>query len=298
MKKLLRNIFSLLPVSIRIHLKKEVSLLFNDAGYGDTLMVGAVARELKKKFGAVRITVNRTKSELLYNNPNIDATGDRYNGIDLNYHYGIHSAGAHFDKNIIDVMCRKAGIRHPSHSVDIFLSDEEKDFALRIISPLKRPVISLHTTPERFDNGRKLWPAEYWDMLADLLVALPCTLVQLGGQGERPVAGAIHLTGTQDIRRSIAVIGECDLHIGVVSSLMHGAAAMGTRALILYGGFERFRVHGYANVVPLESAIPCAPCIQAHTTIAKCDSMQCMRDILPESVYNKVKELLPITTTG
>jgi len=44
----LHKIFYSLPVSWRIRLKKKVAILYDQAGYGDTLLVGAVAREIKK----------------------------------------------------------------------------------------------------------------------------------------------------------------------------------------------------------------------------------------------------------
>ena len=107
------------------------------------------------------------------------------------------------------------------------------------------------------------------------------------------IEGTINMLGTQDIRRSIAIIEKADLHIGVVSSLMHAAAAVQTPAIILFGGFERFSIHDYTNIIPFESTIPCSPCIKANTAIEKCPlNTQCMRDITPRMVSKKVKEIL------
>lgn len=293
MKKILATIFCALPVSWQIHLRKKVSLLYDEAGYGDTIMVGAVAREIKEKYGNVKITVNRTKEELLSHNPNIDKTGQRYNGIDLNYHYGKYNTGKHFEKNLIDVMCKKVGIRSPSHSVDIYLTKDENDYAHSQIDRLKKPVITIHTTSDSFDNDRKLWPIEYWRKLIKMLLSKEYTVVQLGSSCEQYIEGAYNLIDKQDIRRAIAIIKAADLHIGIVSSLMHGAAAAGTPAIILYGGFERYFIHNYKNIHPIESHIACSPCIQAHTNIEKCPlNNQCMQEITPETVFEKVLEIL------
>lgn len=293
MKALLQKIFYSLPVSWQIHLKGRIDLLYNEAGFGDTLLVGAVAREIKRKYGRIRITANRVKEELLRNNPHVDETTERFSGIDLNYHYGKVNVGNHFEKNIIDVMCRKVGIRNVEHSVDIFLTEEELAFAQKKMASIKKPAVTIHITPGSFAMGRKLWPLKYWSKLVTLLTGKEYTVIQLGGAGERHIAGSINLIGTQDIRQSIALLKTADLHIGVVSSLMHGAAAVGTHAVILFGGFERFAAHGYDNVYPLESTIPCSPCIEANTTMTKCPlNTQCMRDISPEMVYNKVLDVL------
>ena len=294
MKKTLSKLFHRLPVPWQIHLNRKVSLLYDEAGYGDTLMVGAVAREIKKKYGNVHITVNRVKEELLENNPNIDTTGQRYDGINLNYHYRVKNdtASNQFIKNLLDVMCEKVGIHNPSHSVNIFLTDNENDYAQKQIENLETPVITIHTTPDSFDNGRKLWPVEYWEKLVGLLQNKNCSVIQLGGFGELHIKGAVDLTGKQDIRHSMALIKAANLHIGVVSSLMHGAAATGTEAIILFGGFERYSLHGYKNIHPIESSIECSPCIQAHTKIEKCPiNNKCMHEITPEIVFNKAVEV-------
>jgi len=293
MKKILSLLFHSLPISLQIRLKNEVSLLYNEAGYGDTLMIGTVAGEIKKKYGNVSITVNRAKEELLRNNPNIDYTGQRYDGIDLNYHHGRFNVGKHFEKNIIDVMCRKVGILSPTHAVNIFLTDDEVDYAHSVMDNLKKPVITIQTTADSFDNGRKLWPEEHWAELACLLIDKECSVIQMGGSGENPVKGAHNFLGKQDIRRSIAMIQSADIHVGVVSSLMHGAAAVSTPAVILYGGFERYSNHDYKNVIPIESEISCAPCIEAYTVMEKCPlNNQCMKEIPPQTVFNKVIEIL------
>ena len=115
----------------------------------------------------------------------------------------------------------------------------------------------------------------------------------MGGSGEQNIKGAVDLTGKLGIRQSIAVIKAANLHIGIVSSLMHGAAATGTEAIILFGGFERYSLHGYKNVHPIESHIECSPCIQAHTKMEKCPvDNQCMREISPEIVFRKASEVL------
>lgn len=295
MRKTLSKLFHKLPVPLQIRLRKKVSLMYNEAGYGDTLMVGAVAREIKNKYGSVHITVNRTKGELLKNNPYIDSTGGRYTDIDLNYHYETknNSSTSSLNRNLIEVMCKKVGIPNPSHSVNIFLTDNENDYAKKQIENLEPPVITIHTTPDSFDNGRKLWPVEYWEELITMLKKKICSVIQLGGSGEQHIKGTVDLTGKQDIRHSIAIIKAANLHIGIVSSLMHGAAAAGTEAIILFGGFERYLLHGYKNIHPIESHIECSPCIQAHTKIEKCPlNNQCMQEITPEIVFNKAVEVL------
>lgn len=296
MNKVLSTFFHSLPVPWQINLKKEVALLYNEAGYGDTLMVGAVAREIKRKYGEVKVTVNRTKEELLRNNPNIDSIGQRYNGIDLNYHYGNVFVGNHFENNIIDVMCKKAGVQNPEHTVDIFLTADEIRGAHSVVNSFRRPVVTIHTTPGDYSNGRKLWPEGHWTVMVKLLRERGCSIIQLGAAEEEHIDETQNFLGKQNIRSTIAIIGEADLHIGIVSSLMHGAEAVKTPTIILYGGFERYTNHSYKGTIPVESNLSCAPCIEANTVIEKCpQNNRCMKEITPEMIIDKVTRVLNLS---
>lgn len=256
-------------------------------------MIGAVAREIKKKYGTIDITVNGAHEELLRHNPNIHKTGLRHDGIDLNYHYGRHSAGAHLEKNLIDVMCKRVGIHKPSHTVDIYLTREELDYAEHHLAKLHSPVVVAHASSGPFGAGRKLWPGEHWQALAVMLRNAGCTVVQLGDDRDYRIRGAHDFVGKQDIRRSIAIIAKADVLVGIVSSLMHAASAVNTPAIIIYGGFERYQAHGYGNVTPIESPIDCSPCVQAHANMEPCPiHNRCMREIEPERIHRAVMDTL------
>ncbi len=294
MLKFLRKLLYSLPVKIRIPLLKKVSLLYYDAGLGDTLLVAAVAREIKKKYGEkIKITVNCAKQDLLKNNPYINNISNRYDGIDLNYHYGKHRSTNHFDTNLIDIMCNKVGITKPEHSVDLFLSDEEISNAKSILADVNLPFITLQTTSGFFDAGRKLWPDEYWKKLIDHLKNENITIVQLGGKEDIPIDGTINLINKLSIRESAAIISLAELHIGIVSSLMHIAEAVNTKAIILFGGFERYGAHDYNHITPIESNIDCSPCGLINTKMTPCtNDMKCMREISPEIVIRKIRSII------
>jgi len=288
-----RVLFKRLPPGVQIRLRGRVSLLYAHAGYGDTLLVGAVAREIKRVYGPVSVTVNGVREELLRGNPWVDHVGKRYDGIDLNYHHGPHHVRKGFTENLLDIMCARVGIRAPSHTVDIFLAEHEIMYAREIVKDMRRPLVTLQTSSGSFGAGRKLWPMEYWERLAGFLLAQGCSVVQLGGADDTPVQSTCNRLGGQDIRRSIAIIKEADLHIGVVSALMHGAEAVHTPAIIIFGGFERFSAHGYSSIHPIETSIDCSPCAEQNTAMTACPrNNRCMRQISPEMVLTKARELL------
>jgi ADP-heptose:LPS heptosyltransferase len=297
MTHLLRTVLWKLPIAWRIRLRRHIELHYHQCGFGDTLLLGAVAREIKHFYGnRVRVVVNGAREELLRGNPRVDSTGNRYRGIDMNYHRGKHHAGAHLERNLLDVMCRRVGIRAPEHRVDLFLDEDEIAYARRTVSTYRthrRPVITIQSGCGPFGGGRKRWPPEYWTRLVHMLTRHGASVLHVGAAGETAIPGTVSLLGVQDIRRAIAVIGEADVHVGIVSSLMHGSAAVGTPAVIIYGGFERYSAHGYATVHPIESTIDCAPCVRAGTRMPACSlGNECMRRIRPERVFRRILAVL------
>jgi ADP-heptose:LPS heptosyltransferase len=279
---------------VQIRLRQRVSLLYHNAGYGDTLLVGAVAREIKKAYGPVKITVNGIKEELLRSNPSIDATGQRFDGIDLNYHYGKpRHSGEGFTENLLDIMCARVGIKNPVHTVDFFFNQNELIYADEVLKNCCRPIITIQTASGPLGNGRKSWPVHHWKLLVGRLRESGCTVIHLGGNHDIPLPETVDRLGKQDIRRSIAILKCADVHIGVVSSLMHAAEAVKTPAVILFGGFERYSAHGYASIHPIESAIDCSPCAQPNTVMDVCPkNNRCMEEILPGTVFDKVRDIL------
>lgn len=294
MIKFLRKLIYSFPASVRIRLLKKVSLLYHDAGLGDTLLVAAVAREIKKYYGnQIKITVNCEKIELLQHNKYIDIISNRYDGIDLNYHYGKTRSTKHFDNNLIDIMCYKVGIKKTEHTVDLFLTDNEKDSAKNELSTYKKPIVTIQTTSGQFDAGRKLWTHQNWTDLVKMLNNASITTIQLGGPLDEKITGTINLIEQKTIRESAAILSQVDLHIGIVSSLMHVAEAVSIPAIILFGGFERYSAHDYKNIIPLESDIECSPCGVTNTNMTPCPfDKKCMLNITPLDVFNRVERIL------
>ncbi len=293
----LRKLFVRLPVGLQIRLRARVSLLYSGAGYGDTLLVAAVAREIKKAYGPVTIVVNGAREELLRGNPYVDQIGQRYDGVDLNYHTGTPRAEKGFRRNLLDIMCAKVGIRHPEHTVDIRLDESEMMYAREAVQKLVRPIVTIHTTAGAFGAGRKHWPHEHWEQLVRMLRTDGCSVIQLGDSNEELVKGAIDRAGRQDIRRSIAILREADIHVGVVSVFMHAAEAIRRHAVILFGGFEPYSAHGYTHIHPIESEIDCAFCAEPDTVMQPCSrDNRCMREITPEAVAHEVHAVLAATS--
>lgn len=294
MINLIRKLVYSLPARVRIPFLKKVSLLYHEAGLGDTLLVAAVAREIKQFYGDnINITVNCEKSDLLQNNKYIDTISNRYDGIDLNYHYGKSRSTKHFDTSLIEIMCRKVGINNPKHTVDLFLTDEELNNAKKLLEKYNQPIVTIQTTSGEFDASRKHWPEHSWRDLVHFLNDSSVTVLQLGSSADTVIDGTVNLINKKSIRESAAIISYADLHIGIVSSLMHVAEAVDTPAVILFGGFEKYTAHNYKNITPMESQTECSPCGLINTNMTPCPfGKKCMISISPKDVYNEVEEIL------
>ncbi len=86
----------------------------------------------------------------------------------------------------------------------------------------------------------------------------------------------------------MAAIGAADLHIGPVSGPVHIAAAVGTPAVVIYGGYEHPVCSGYAGNINLYSPVHCAPC----WLVEPCPfALECLRMISPRMVEQSVQEL-------
>lgn len=296
----MRGLGANLPVSTTIRMRGRVELLYDQAGMGDTLMVGAVARELKNRLGNTHVTVHRVIEDLLEGNPYVDDIGTAYRGIDLNYHQSPHIMRRDGSLTLIETMCRKVGIRSAENRLDMYLTKEERKNAYQALSTFPRPVITIQTTAGAYGAARKHWPHKHWKQLVSLLRQhLGATVIHLGGSGERAVDGAVNFLGSRAIRDSIAVLEQADLHIGIVSSLMHAADAVGTESVILYGGFEPYELHAYETVYPISSSPPCAPCITVRGRVAPCpNNSLCMTTISPDIVHKAAENLLRRTVGG
>lgn len=289
MIKIFRPVFRHLPLPFQFRLINRIELLYYDAGIGDSFLVGAVAREIKKKYGPKFIIVNGCHHEIFLNNPNVNQTGNAYRGIDLNYH-----RPQIFRGNFIRDMCRRLGINNPENKVDLFITEDEVRWAKEKAKDYSHPFITIQTEAGGFSADRKLWDVEKWIELVKML-SRRFTLIQLGGKQDRVIPGTVPLSGVLTIRQSAALIQQAQLHIGLVSSLMHVSNAMNTKAIILFGGFEKPEYHNYHNVSAIYSPVYCAPCITFNTKIPPCPNQKiCIKDITVEKVLNQVQNVLGI----
>jgi len=111
----------------------------------------------------------------------------------------------------------------------LHLTQAELDEGASWINRLGR-VVAIHTaSPFR----TKMWPTEYWSAVVEHLSQLGLMVVQVGGQTDERIAYTIDWLGV-DFRMMSAALRHCVAVICIDSAVQHAAAAVGSRALVLW----------------------------------------------------------------
>lgn len=137
-------------------------------------------------------------------------------------------------------------------------------------------------------HANKAWLATYWQQLGcEIHARHLAPLVQCGPVGTRALLYARSAI-TPTFRQALAVLSVCHAFIGTEGGLHHAAAAVGTRAVVIFGGFIAPAVTGYKDHVNLFAGtglgcgmrVNCEHCRKA------------MVSITPTMVLEKLKGLL------
>lgn len=270
-------------------------------GFGDHLMLSAVIEGIKAERPELRIRVAANHPELFLHNPHVEEALyegrlkkrdpkllERYT---RTYFRPPQERYLQLTGHLIDDMYARAGIelRDRPHQPRIYLTDAELKFRERQIEALPRPriaIVPFGKSSVRLPN--KIYPADQWSALTQLLGTLEGSRVHLGTRAEGPLAeGAVDL---RDIgyRHMASVLRRCDLLITHVSGIMHLAAAVRTPALVLYGAAEHPAISGYPWNRNLYTPIECGPCWMEEP----CSHHSCMRGLTPQVVLAEVRDML------
>ena len=143
---------------------------------------------------------------------------------------------------------KAAGIEPKYFAPEIFLTEDEKKESRRYLEwqgiDFSKPIVALHpggTWPA------KLWPAERFADLADLLIAKTHAQIVLtkgprdgeaAGKVESAVVGGVLSLPVLPLRQLAAILSLCAAYVANDSGPMHIAAAVGTPTIGLFGPGE------------------------------------------------------------
>lgn len=136
-------------------------------------------------------------------------------------------------------------------------------------------------------HSNKAWPRVYWHELVRQLEGV--RTVQCLAPGATPLDGIAQHALTPSFRQALAVLSVCRALVTTEGGLMHGAAAVGVPAVVIFGAFISPRVTGYAmhrNLYTGQTELGCG----RRTNCPCCtDAMQ---RITPSIVLDNLKEIL------
>jgi ADP-heptose:LPS heptosyltransferase len=147
---------------------------------------------------------------------------------------------------------------------ELFLTPEEKRQCIPgcvIVEP--------HTKDKEFSRN-KAWPFEKWQELVD---GLDLPWVQLGGEESKSLKNVKRIV-TKTFRDSLGYLNNSALLVTTDGALHHAAAALGKKAVVLWGGLAPHSVLGYDSHINIcktdyacGSVLTCEHCKQAMDAI-------------------------------
>lgn len=164
---------------------------------------------------------------------------------------------------------------------EIYLQPDEIAFAEQFT-----PDIVIEPNLKQGASPNKQWGIARWAALVDLMRAAGMRPVQLGPIDTRRVRGADFIE-TSSFRRACAVLARARGAVLHEGGMHHAAAAVGVRAVVIYGGYISPKQTGYemhANLFsggkPCGMRIACNHCARS------------MEKITPQMVMDELRKIL------
>jgi len=167
---------------------------------------------------------------------------------------------------------------------ELFFTKEEKAFA----EPY-RGMVMIEPNVKNVGHTNKAWDWGRWQQVAlSAILHHPAGVVQCGvpNTGVRWLSDVTQ-AGTPTFRLALAVQSVCKAFVGTDGGLMHGAAASGIPAVILWSEFTSPGVVGYGSMVNLRHAgnpcgmrVNCPGCAAAMNKITVAEVVTALKGIL------------------
>lgn len=154
---------------------------------------------------------------------------------------------------------------------EMFFNREEQQFA----EQCGRGYVVIEPNVPAFKSvaPNKQWPVERYEAVGAKLASKGYRIIQFSYGGAARLKSA-SLLSTPTFRHALAVLSRAGLYVGPEGGLHHGAAAVDTQAVVLFGGFIPPQVTGYDTHTNLTggaeacgSTMPCAHCRAAMDAI-------------------------------
>lgn len=279
-------------------------------GIGDVLMASVAMREFKRSNPSVKLTValdrhttyDDTYYKLLKNAYFIDAFEDSRYVVKENYcrYFNIRSVCIEHEHsgrpqlNRIDIFSKACKVRQIQNRIPFYKETEEEKIKVDRIFEIYKDNLKffIHSAS---NEGKRSY---YWKNTETIIELLKkeysdCIIfvsdfnnILKNIKYDQQIIDVSEL----DIRETASYIKRCDLFFGPDSGLMHLAAAVNTKSLVAFGSIPpSSRINHYPTHKSIRlEGLDCLGCWYKSCPI----NVKCMKDLKPESVLDKIKEML------
>lgn len=169
---------------------------------------------------------------------------------------------------------------------EIFLNEQEKSDGERCGKGYV--VIEPNVEAWKPSSPNKDWGRENYQAVVSRLTAEGIKVVQFEYQKSGPILRGAKAVRTRSFRDAISLLRNASLYLGAEGGLHHGSAAVGTPAVVLFGGFIPPSVTGYDTHINLTggeqrfcgSFTRCKHCIDAMARISQNEVYEAVRQCL------------------
>jgi len=226
------------------------------------------------------------KSKILFNKRNLDKF--------LLVHFKINrlkdatSIPERYAQTLLDLELDNKGL-------DLFTKNETSHLLLN-----KNNLIGLCPGSKHFT---KMWPAEYFIELGNLLQQNGYKIAVFGGKDDKQMCeyinsnlnDSINLCNDNDILQTAADIKICKAIYCNDSGLMHAASAVGVPVISIFGSTVKefgFSPYNCKNLILENNSLSCRPC--THIGRANCPKkhFNCMKQISPRTAFDSLNLIL------
>lgn len=279
-------------------------------GLGGHILWTAVAREYRRKFGRRVFLTNRVfgrspfprkivDSELYRHNTDIlgrdedpKGKGDeiRLDNREALYWHKVTRERIVYkaEGHAIEIASRAYGIEAPEIRCHVPLTEEEEEYGRRLRERLG-PYLAIEPHTKDSFTVNKRYGFARWQKVADGLRDWDGKILQVGERDKPILENVVDGTGQPSIRHTAAVLRYASALVAPEGGLMHLANGVGTKAVVVYGGYVHPGLTGYEENINLFSDIDCAPCGLRRRCLQR--ERECMKRISSAVVCESVIRL-------
>lgn len=279
-------------------------------GIGDVLMASVAMREFKRQYPNSKLTValdrhtthDDTYYKLLFNAPFIDSFKDSRYVVREKYdaYFNIksvcieHEHSGRPELNRIDIFAKACKVKSAQDWLPFYKETEEEAVEANGVFEQyeKKLKFFIHSAS---NEGKRSY---FWKNTIELIFLLkkefPESIIFVSDfnrvlkkiKYDSQVIDVSNL----NIRESASYIKRCDLFFGPDSGLMHLAAAVKTKSLVVFGSIPpSSRINHYPTHKSIRlEGLDCLGCWYKSCPI----DVRCMKDLKPKNILNKIKEML------